>query len=284
MNFVDRSRPHWSYSAISQYLRCPLQYYFQRVLKLPSGTTSSGLILGSAVHAGLAAYHVRLQQQMAVGPTDVLQAYHDEWVERERAETVVYKEGELRDDCIQQGEQLLKLYLNEPPPQSIVAVEQRFMVPLKNSHGDFLETPLVAITDLVTSKGSELTIQEFKTSGRAYGNSEVETSLQPTCYVHAVQESLGVEAGVQFTVLVKTRTPKVQRLTTSRNVSDCGRLGDLVEAIERAVELKVFYPVESPLNCSGCAYRQQCKEWTSPEEAQSDSELVQLTEATCSLS
>jgi len=52
-----RRRPHWSYSSITQYLTCPLRYYFQRILCLPQPTLSSGLVLGSAVHAALAEYH-----------------------------------------------------------------------------------------------------------------------------------------------------------------------------------------------------------------------------------
>ena len=46
---------------------------------------------------------------------------------------------------------------------------------------------MVAIVDLITA-GEDDTwkVTEFKTSGRAYGESEVATSLQPTCYVHAI--------------------------------------------------------------------------------------------------
>ena len=42
-------RKHWSYSAINQYLRCPLQYYFERVLRLPKPTVGSGLVLGEVI-------------------------------------------------------------------------------------------------------------------------------------------------------------------------------------------------------------------------------------------
>jgi RecB family exonuclease len=59
-------RPHWSYSQISQYLRCPLQYYFQRILKLPEPWVSSNLVLGSAVHAALAEYHMGVEQRFMV--------------------------------------------------------------------------------------------------------------------------------------------------------------------------------------------------------------------------
>src|SRR5690606_24653891 len=118
------------------------------------------------------------------------------------------------------------------------------IAPLINSRGEYLETPLVAVTDLLVTEEDHLKVQEFKTSGRAYGESEVESSLQPTCYVHAVNEVYGQQAKVEYTILVKTRTPKVQRLTTSRYADDFGRLGDLVETIEKAVQLGIFYPVE----------------------------------------
>lgn len=82
---------------------------------------------------------------------------------------------------------------------------------------------------------------------------------------------------MEFTVLVKTKTPKIQRLKTARNEDDLGRLGDLVENVERAVDNEIFYPIESPLNCSMCAFRQECREWK-PQKRYSEStpELVEL--------
>ena len=258
---MDRPRPHWSYSAITQYLRCPLQYYFQRVLSLPSQTIGTGLVMGSAVHAGLAEYHRRLLMKENLDGSIIRKTFLECWNEKSRNQKILYRDGETQNDCIAQGVQLLDLYLQEPPPENIVSIEQRMLVPLCNSQGEYLERPLLAFTDLVTEANQELTVTEFKTSARAYSASDVESSLQPTCYVHAVRESLGREANVEYTVLVKTKTPKVQKLKTSRFPEDSGRLGDLVQAVERAVELEVFYPVENSMNCSGCSYRQQCREW-----------------------
>jgi len=155
----------------------------------------------------------------------------------------------------------MDLYLQEPPPTNIVEVERRVLVPLQNSEGEYLETPLVAVADLVTRNEDVLRINEFKTAGRAYSKFEVETSLQATCYVNAAVQLYDEMAAVQFIVLVKTKTPKVQRLNTSRTETDLGRLGDLVQTVDRAVKAEVFYPVESPLNCSNCPFRQPCREW-----------------------
>jgi ATP-dependent helicase/DNAse subunit B len=55
-------RLHWSYSAISQFLSCPLRFYFQRVIRLPQRSVGSSLVLGSSVHAALAEYHRTVRQ------------------------------------------------------------------------------------------------------------------------------------------------------------------------------------------------------------------------------
>lgn len=257
-------RPHWSYSSITQYLACPLRYYFQRILCLPQPTVGSGLVLGSAVHAALAEYHRDLKDGKVPRVDLMKQAYVAEWDRRDGTE-ITYKDGETRQDLMDQGLALVDLYLKEPPPERIVAVEEDIIAPVHNSSGEYLETPLVAIADLIVATDDGLVVREFKTSARAYADTETASSLQPTCYVNAVEEVYGEPTTVSYTVLVKTKTPKIQHLETTRAPEDLGRLGDIVEAVERAVEANIYYPVESPMNCSTCPYREPCKEWGRPK-------------------
>jgi CRISPR/Cas system-associated exonuclease Cas4 (RecB family) len=255
------NRPHWSYSAISQYLACPLRYYFQRVLCLPQPSVSGSLVLGSSVHLVLAEYHRAIRHGEPTAKEQLHQVFKHAWSRRENGTRLALRNGESASDFIDQGIALIELYLNEPPPQHIVAIEQEIISPVHNSRGEYLETPLVAIADLITAEQEEIRIEEFKTSGRAYSQLEADTSLQPTCYVNAAQEFYGRRASVEYTVLVKTKTPKIQRLKVERADSDLGRLGDIIENIELAVRSDIFYPVESPLNCSTCPFRHPCREW-----------------------
>lgn len=254
-------RPHWSYSSISQYLACPLRYYFQRILCLPQSSISCGLVLGSSVHAVLAEYHRSIQENKPAKVERLHKVFSENWSSRENKAQVLFKDGENPKDCFDQGIALVELYLKEPPPKNIVSIEKEVISPVHNSKGEFLETPLVAVADLITEENNGLTVREFKTAARAYSGTETETSLQPTCYVNAVQEVFGKSASVEYTVLIKTKTPKIQRLKTLRNENDLARLGDIIENIERAIHAKVFYPIDSVLNCSGCPYRQPCREW-----------------------
>lgn len=268
------SRPHWSYSAINQFLRCPLQFYFERVLGLPQKTVSSNLVLGSAVHKTLEAYHRGLQNGTPAKEDELKTAFLSSWESREKNSEISYRNGDSRDGVLDQGIGLIELYLKEPPPSDILAVEKDMIVPLHNSQGAYLETPLVVVIDLVTRTEEGLKIVEFKTSGRAYGGFEADTSLQPTCYVNAIREVYGEPATVEFTVLVKTKTPKIQRLSAFRDGGDLCRLGDLVQTVERAIEVGAFFPVENPMNCSGCAHRQSCLDWGKPRESESKQTIM----------
>jgi CRISPR/Cas system-associated exonuclease Cas4 (RecB family) len=261
---TEVDRPHWSYSQLAQYLRCPLQFMFQRVLGLPERFVSSNLVLGSAVHAALAHYHRGLSDGQTLPGEEVKATFHQAWQERGRREQIHFQGGRTEKDTLEQGIGLVETYLAEPPPQRILGVERAMLVPVCNSQGEVLEKPLYAVADLITVEDTGVRVHDFKTSSRAYSDLDAQTSLQAGCYSVASRETFQQPVTFQFTILLKTRQPRVQRVETTRSEEDQGRLGDLIGAVDRAVQASIFYPIESPLNCSSCPYRRPCREWGSP--------------------
>jgi putative RecB family exonuclease len=261
-------RLHWSYSSVSQYLKCPLQFYFERVIRLPRKTVSDAQVLGSALHSALANYHQTLKSGEPVQRDQIQAAYLAAWEEQASLGQIVASGEKTVEDSRSVGAALIDVYLNEPPPENIVAVEQAMLSPIANSRGDYLEKPILVVADLITRKSDgTLQVGELKTSGRAYSESEVATSHQPTFYANALYEISGQEPSVEYTVLVKTKVPKVQRIEATRTISDFGRLGDLIGVVERAIEGEIFYPQESPMNCSGCSFFRECRSWTGPGDS-----------------
>jgi putative RecB family exonuclease len=252
---------HWSYSALRQYLECPLRYFFQRILNLPQASQAANLVVGSSVHAALAEYHRSIQQEEATDTGKLHRIVAKTWNERNETATISFKPGETKEDGIARAVSLLETYLKEPPPENIVGIEQELYATVTNSRGEMLPTPLMAVLDLVSEIDDGITVTEFKTSARTYSDFEAESSLQPTCYAAAIQESRGLLPRIEFVVLVKTKTPKVQRLQTFRTKADIGRLGDIIENVENAIDRDIFYPIENPIHCSGCPYRRPCREW-----------------------
>jgi putative RecB family exonuclease len=275
------SRPHWSYSQVSQFLRCPLQFYFERILRLPRKTAASGMVLGSAIHEGLAHYHRQLKAGDGVSLDQVKAIVVATFTASEGEKPVEYKEGETKQSVLDQGVALIEAYFKEPAPQNIVAIEEPMLVPLITSSGEILEKPLVAILDLLTRMDEGLLITEFKTSSRKFSESEAESALQASCYVHAVRERFDQPAMVQYLVLVKTKTPAVQRIETVRTSDDLGRIGDIVQAIERAIFARAFYPVETPMNCTGCPFRGPCRDWKGTHDQQRCEQTVHREPAAC---
>jgi CRISPR/Cas system-associated exonuclease Cas4 (RecB family) len=263
-------RPHWSYSSISQYLKCPLQFYFERIRKLPKKTTSDAQVLGSSIHTALAHYHRQLQAHEPIPEDPVREVFLAAWESHSQRTEIVHTGDRSTDDNLYLGMALIEAYLEELPPTNILAIEQPLLAPITNSQGEVLERPLLVVPDLITRQDDgTLKVNEIKTSGRALAESEVATSLQPTCYASALYELTGEEPIVELTVLVKTRVPRVQRIEAVRTIADLGRMGDLVEVVERAVEAEIFYPQESPLNCSTCPFFRDCREWTGPGTSKS---------------
>lgn len=268
---MSTDRPHWSYSAINQYLRCPLQYYFERVLRLPQLRVSSDLVLGSAIHEALAFYHRKLQLNQPTNLPELQCLFEAAWRTRESRQGLLFKRTQSRESQMALGKELLATYLKYPPPENIVAVERTFLVPVQNSQGEYLETPLKAVIDLLVENDGSLVVHEFKTTSRAYSQGEIDTSLQATCYSQVIAEEFGKSPQVEYGVLVKTKVPRFQQITTGRTETERRRLGDLVEVVEEAVTNKTFYPIETPLNCTGCSYRSACREWKVPQKHRENS-------------
>ena len=88
-------RPHWSFSAINQFLRCPLQYYFERVLRLPRSSVSSSLVFGSSVHHALAIYHNAIQENTSVTLDELKIGIREIWAKEGAMKRIDFKSGEL---------------------------------------------------------------------------------------------------------------------------------------------------------------------------------------------
>ncbi|SMP41791.1 PD-(D/E)XK nuclease superfamily protein [Neorhodopirellula lusitana] len=276
------TRPHWSFSSINQYRRCPLQFFFERIARIPRRTVSSSLVFGSAIHDALAGYHQRIKLGREATEQSLKSDFMGSWKVRNADQQVTFKAKESASDLVGKGQAMMELYSKEEPPANIIAVEERVLVPLCDSSGSILERPLAATCDLISGTPEQTKVTEFKTAAKAYSAFDVESSLQPNCYTQSALSTLDRWVSVEFVVFTKTNTPKIQRLKTSRLQEDLDRLGDVAKNIERAVENQIFYPIESPMNCSGCPFREECQDWRSTKPSlQREREKQQNREIVC---
>ncbi len=242
-----------SVTQIKMFLRCPLQYKFRYIdgLKIPP---TSSLTLGKSVHSALEGnYRQKIETKQDLPAEKMLDLFSDRW-EKEVQETIFDEDenaGTIKDD----GIKLVGIYHGQISPTiQPKLVEKEFNLSFEN-----VNYTLKGIIDLVDVEG---TIIDHKTAKRSMMTEDVESNIQLTCYSLAYRSLFGTpEKELRFDVMVKTKIPKLQQISTSRTQADIDRFLKVVGYVSKAIQSGLFYPCEDRQTCSWCGYRGICKSW-----------------------
>lgn len=247
--------PHWSYSAFSTYLTCPMKYYFRYVAQAEVERTSVCLPFGRAFHAVLS-------ERAWKGSAFKLEDAHENFAvffkgETEVSENLIYKQDETFDSCLQKGFDMLKVALeNWTDDFSVKAVAESFKVEVPG-----LKKPLIGEFDLVVTDGGDEAICDWKTASSKWPASKADHDLQATAFCYAYKAVHGRSPLFRFDVYTKAKQPTLNQYYTVRTQDQLDRFAFLADRIEKAVNAGHFYPNESCMNCAECPYRERCKKW-----------------------
>jgi putative RecB family exonuclease len=266
-----RLRPHWSYSAVNQFLRiCQAQFAFQRIWKLKPAFVTDSLPFGSTFHRTAELFwHRRAEGKDAAA--DELAALFGRLWRREVAETptLQYQKDADFDSLLAQGQAMIRAYRNGIGDLGeVIGVNVPFSIPLVDGDGVVLDRPIIGEFDLVIGKsGGQIICVDLKTAGQRYSDSKVAADLQPTVYLMAAR-GMFPHADVHFRwdVTLKLKKPELVSYTTDRTEDDYVRLGELVRLAERCIEAGLFVPNEGGHFCSGCGFTELCRrsDWMRP--------------------
>lgn len=263
MNIMElKKKPHLSASAVNDYIDCGLLYKLGRIDKLPLEFKSDALEFGTVIHKVLDTFH----QERMIGNRllikDLHQLFEKYWKESTEGRTdIQYAEGKNSEKLLLEGKELLTTYYDKLPKDEfkILAIEEAFSFTLEG-----LPIPIIGAFDLIEEDESEtITIVDWKTSGRAYSNDEVDKNLQLTLYQMAAKANgyAGREILLRFDCLIKTKTPKFEPYYTTRNEKDERRAIKKILQAWEGISKGVFIPNDTSWKCKGCAYKKACDEW-----------------------
>lgn len=249
---------HLSYSSITAYLECAHKWKLRYVDGLKTPATPS-LVLGSAVHGTIA--RVLLERLGGVIVPDVQSIWSEEWTKATQQE--VDWGGDLEQEVSNTG---VKLLMHAGATGVLLKLE-----PMVDDQGPFIERkielrvpgvtiPVIGYVDLVSSDGL---IHDFKTAARAWSAGQAEQESQPLFYLAALNQ-----AGVQHTpgrfvhiVMVKTRTPQVQVINSTRHQSDMLWMFLVVAEVWKGISGGVF--PRNPRSCFNygrkCEFFDRCR-------------------------
>lgn len=243
---------HLSVTQLKMYLRCPLQYKFRYIdgLKIPP---VSALTLGKSIHSALEInYSQKIKTKEDLSVNQVKDLFSDLW-EADVKETL-FEEGEKPGQVKDEGIGLITTYHKQVSPTiQPKVVEKEFELSFQN-----VDYTLKGKLDLVDNQDI---IIDHKTTKRSMQEENINTDLQLTCYSLAYRHALGLqEKALRFDVMVRTKNPKIQQISTQRTQEDIDRFLKILAYVSTAIQKSIFYPNENYF-CGVCGYRDLCKKW-----------------------
>lgn len=232
---------HLSYSRVNRYLLCPEQYRLYYVEGLRPRLPSASLEFGQTIHRALARFFQNGE--------NAIEVFHTTW-EQFRDAPLRYSYRESWEKLNERGHALLaKFLLDELPRLSCVeASEKPFELAVSN-----LDVPFVGIIDLKARVDGVLSVIDFKTSGSAYQEFEVELSDQLTAYRLAEPQA----AQSALCVFVKTKEPRIEWFFSQRTGDELTAYLAKVALIGRQIAGQVFYKRPGKW-CAQCDYLPLC--------------------------
>ena len=247
-------KDHLSISQITCYMDCSLKYKFNYIDELPKPFKSAGLAFGSAIHSAIEWFNKKRQSGLNVTLDQLTSLFEADWYAA-NTENVLYKNGDSKYSMLELGKSLLAVYFKNINGAHVVAVEYPFEVPLIDpATRDKLDLPLVGRVDLVEAGP---VIVDFKTAAKRPDTATVDSNLQMTAYAYASYYKTDKIPDLRMDYLVKTKTPQMKKITTSRGLGDFSKLYNLAKEVLKGIKANVFFPNPS-WRCNDCEYRQNC--------------------------
>ena len=250
---VERRTRRISWSQVSAYCKCPMQWRLSRSVE--PEFTPVGLKLGSAIHEALAAYYSAVREGRPMELGDLLAVFEAAW---SKPEDALLRFGKGEDDVSvrAQAERMLRTFLASVEPGDVMAVELGFTIEL------FEGVELRGFVDLIERRGDIISVVDHKTS-KQLPNAAFEKE-QAGLYVLALRKMGfipdGVEVRTRFDVLRRLKTRDefvpVEVGITEKDLADTQ---DKVLTVARAMDAGIIYRSPSWM-CGSCRWGGACLE------------------------
>ncbi len=237
----------FSYTQISQYLRCPRSYRYRYLDGWQEKATRASMIFGRCFEKALAAYFLH---------EDSAAVLFKEW-EAYRNTELEYSKGDTWDRMVHQGVHLLEMLVRED--------RIRIRQPRKNLQVKLVRSlpngnEFVAYIDALGALDGTHCVIDWKTTTSRYPEEpEGLLSLDPQLNCYSWISGI---AEVAVVVFVRKQVPEIQYLRTSITEGQIREFGELVDATVRRIETGDFLPhsgIRFPQNgCVSCPHLGLC--------------------------
>ena len=237
----------YSYTQISQYLRCPRSYRYRYLDGWREKDTRAAMVFGRCFEKALGAY---FQHQ------DCTVALYKEW-ETFRDTPFVYRKGESWDRLLHQGIHLIEKFVREGRVRVARPNENMQLKIIRNLGGG---NDFVSYVDAVGELDGKRCLIDWKTTTSRYSEEPAGLlSLDPQLICYSWISGI---ADVAFVVFVRKQAPEIQYLKATISEEQRKEFGRLVETTIQQLESGQFAShsgIRFPQNgCTSCAHLGLC--------------------------
>ncbi len=240
-----------SYSQIETFDRCPLQYKYKNVLRIPVPKHFAASF-GSTIHNVLADFYRLLLEGKIPTKKDLLLLYKDHWI----SEGYPTKQDERK--FFKKGGQYLKKYFDKEfdPKTKTIAAEKDFKIPVTS------RLRVGGRIDRIDefSDGS-IEIVDYKT-GRVKEQKQIDKDLQMTLYAMAAASPTGLGKKPEEVNLSLYFFEGEKKISTKRTKKQLGQAKKEILKKAKEIEKSSFPPrPRDPFPCKFCEFRLICEAW-----------------------
>lgn len=240
----------YSYTQISMYLRCSMQYQF-RYMEGKKSPPGIALVEGSSHHEALAYNNLR---KMRTGKDVKPKTHIDKFMSHfEKMKFGVPADGwgsTNEDEVVSRARGIIKVYHEQYAPEvKPRAVEKRYTVKIGG-------VSFLCIVDLEMDGKNGRAMRDYKVVARRSSAGEAESNLQLTVYSIATEID-----DVGLVQLLKLKNPAVHELTSSRTIPQKRHAVRIIKGVVEGIKKGVFGRCDPSgwlCNARFCGYYHEC--------------------------
>lgn len=237
-----------SYSQLESYSRCPLQYKYQYVVRLPT-SQSYTLSFGDTIHRTLQEFYRQFQENNKIKLNNLINIYNNYWI------PIGYLSSAHEKRMKEEGISILRNYFKKfhSPHLSILDLEKKFIIKINP------RISLVGKIDRIDKVKQQIEIVDYKT-GKKPTDNELKNSLQLSIYALAATDKNLYHfplSKITFTYIFLNISEKIQ---LKKSQEDLFKAKNTIINTVKNIQEKNYIPNPGKW-CDFCSFKMVCEAW-----------------------
>lgn len=238
-----------SYSQLETYKRCPLQYKYQYILRIPI-TQNAAASFGDTIHKTLQAFYRQFLTNKSVGLKQMLQIYKDSWIPL----GYVSKAHETR--MKKEGEKMLAQFFRKFHAKDLHILDMEKLFKIKI---DKKRTVTGKIDRIDKKNNQEIEIIDYKT-GKIPDKTDLERSLQLSIYTMAAMDKGLYQKKLEDITLTFYYLQPMEKISFKPSYKNVEKAKEIIKKTSEEIHQSLFNPNVGPW-CDFCQFRMICEAW-----------------------